>query len=230
LLPNALIRRTAFLARKKDLYRILGVNQKADSAKIKKAYRRAAKKYHPDISPKGEEKFKEVQEAYETLSNPEKKAVYDREISKKSVPHSSSFNYPEPLRARPSTFFDEIDEFFSTFEDFWMDRRHEFSGEWEEDHTDLLSLEIILTPSEAREGCEIPLKVPIWADCRRCLGIGFKEGLICGLCRGRGKERIQKEIRIVIPSGVRNGMQIRIPLKSRDLKRLNLIATLRVSQ
>jgi len=223
------------LARKKDLYRILGVNQKADSAKIKKAYRRAAKKYHPDISPKGEQKFKEVQEAYETLSDPEKKAVYDREMSKKSVPHSSTFNYPEPLktgplRTGPSTFFDEIDEFFSTFEDFWLDRRSGFSGEWEEDQTDLLHVEIILTPSEAKDGCEIPLKVPIWTDCTRCLGTGCKEGLICGLCRGRGKERIQKKIRITIPSGVRNGMQIRIPLKNRDLKRLDLIATLRVSQ
>ena len=223
------------MARKKDLYRLLGVNQKADSAKIKKAYRRAAKKYHPDVSPKGEEKFKEVQEAYETLSDPEKKAVYDREISKKAVPRPSSYNYSRPLRTGPlrtgpSSLFDEIDQFFSTVEDFWMDRWPEFSGEWEEDHADLLSLEIILTPSEARDGCEIPLEVPIWTDCRRCLGTGFNEGLICGLCRGRGKQRIQKKIRITIPSGVRNGMQIKIPLKNRDLKRLNLIATLRVSQ
>jgi len=218
------------LVRKKNLYRILGVNQKADSVEIKKAYRRAAKKCHPDISPKGEERFKEVQEAFETLSDPERKAAYDREISKRSVPHTSSFNYPEPLRTGPSTLFDEIDEFFSIFEDFWMDRQLEFSVEWEEDYADLHSLEIILTPSEARDGCDIPLKVPIWTDCRRCLGTGFKEGLICGLCRGRGKERIQKEIRITIPSGVRNGMQIRIPLKNRDLKRLFLIATLRVSQ
>ncbi len=217
------------MTRKKDLYRILGVNRKADSAKIKKAYRRAAKKYHPDISPKGEEKFKEVQEAYETLSNPEKKAVYDREISKKSVPHSSTFYYPEPLKTRPSSLLDEIDEFFSTFEDFWI-RRPEFSGEWAEGHTNLLSLEIILTPSEARNGCEIPLEVPFWTDCRRCLGTGFKEGLICGHCRGRGKERIQKKVRITIPAGVKSGTQIKIPLKSRDLKRLNLIATLRVSQ
>jgi molecular chaperone DnaJ len=215
------------LARKKDLYRILGVNQKADSVNIKKAYRRAAKKYHPDVSPKGEEKFKEVQEAYETLSDPEKKAVYDREISKRSVPHPSSGNYSQPLTTRPSSLFDEIDKFFSTFEDFWMDRRPEFSGDWERDHADLLSLEITLTPSEARVGCEIPLRVPFWTDCRRCLGTGLKEGLICGLCRGRGRERNQKKIRITIPPGARNGMQIRIPLRTRD-KRINLIATLRV--
>ena len=222
------------MARKKDLYRILGVNQKADSAKIKKAYRRAAKKYHPDVSPKGEEKFKEVQEAYETLSDPEKKAVYDREISKKLVPRPSSYNYSQPLRtgplrARRSSLFDEIDQFFSTVEDFWMERRPEFSGEWE-DHGDLPSLEIILTPSEARDGCEILLEVPFWTDCSRCLGTGFNEGLICGVCRGRGKERSQKKVRIAISSGVKNGMQIRIPLKDRELGEVDLIATLRVSQ
>jgi molecular chaperone DnaJ len=223
------------LARKKDLYRILGVNQKADSAKIKKAYRRAAKKYHPDVSPKGEEKFKEVQEAYETLSDPEKKAVYDREKSLKLVPHPGSYNYSQPLRTGPlrtgpSSLFDEIEEFFLTFEDFWMDRWPEFFGEWEEDHTDLLSLEIILTPSEARDGCEIPLKVPFWTDCRRCLGTGSKEGFICGFCRGRGKERIQKKVRITIPSGMRNGMQMRVSLRDRNSRGIDLIATLRVSQ
>ena len=223
------------MTRKKGLYRILGVNQKADSAKIKKAYRRAAKKYHPDVSPKDEERFKEVQEAYETLSDPEKKAVYDREISRKSVPRRSSYDYSQPLRTGPlrtgpSRLFDEIDRFFSTFEDFWMDRGSEFSGEWEEDYIDLLSLEIILTPSEARDGCEIPLEVPFWTDCRRCLGTGFKEGLICGLCRGHGKARVQKKIRITIPSGVRSGMQIRILLKDRKLGGVDLIATLRVSQ
>ncbi len=217
------------MARRKDLYRVLGVNQKADPAKIKKAYRRAAKKYHPDVSPKGEEKFKEVQEAYETLSDPEKKAIYDREIWKKSVPRPSSYNYSQPLRTRPTSLFEEIDEFFSTFEDFWMDRRPFFS-EWEEDHTDPLSLEIILTPSEARDGCEIPLTVSIWTDCRRCLGSGFKDGLICGVCRGRGKERIQEKIRITIPSGVKTGMQIRISLNDQKLRRIDLIATLRVSQ
>ena len=144
--------------------------------------------------------------------------------------YSNSYSYSQPLRTRPSSLLDEIDEFFSTFEDFWMDKRSEFSGEWEEDYTDLPSLEIILTPSEARDGCEIPLNVPFWTDCRRCLGRGFKEGLICGLCRGRGKERVQKQIRITIPSGVKNGMQIRIPLMDRNLTGVDLIATLRVSQ
>jgi len=64
----------------KDYYRILGVARSATVEDIKKAYRKLAHKYHPDVSkdPEGEEKFKEVAEAYETLKNPEKRAAYDQ--------------------------------------------------------------------------------------------------------------------------------------------------------
>lgn len=217
------------MARKKDLYNMLGVNQKADSAKIKKAYRQAAKKYHPDVSPKDEGKFREIQEAYETLSDPGKRALYDRDISGRSVPRPSPYGYSHPLRTRPSSVFDEVAHFFSTFEDFWMDRWPGFAGEREPSHTDLF-LDIILNPSEARKGCEIPLELPLLANCRRCRGRGYVTGLICGSCRGYGKEKIQKRIHITIPSGVKNGMRIRIPLRDPDLRRIYLVATLRVSQ
>ncbi len=223
------------LAKKKDLYRVLGVNRKADSTKIKKAYRTAAKKYHPDISPKSEEKFKEVQHAYETLSDPNKKAVYDLEIKKKSVPHSSSGKYsqpfrPAPLRPGPLYFFDEIDRFFSDMEDLWV-RRPGFLGDRGKESTDLLSVEITLTPSEASNGCEVPLEVPFWIACRRCSGSGFKKNFICGFCRGRGRVRSKRKVRIIIPSGLRNGIQVKIPIRSRESTGgVDLFATIRVSQ
>ncbi len=222
------------MAKKKNLYRVLGVNRKADSGKIKKAYRRAAKKYHPDISPKSEEKFKEVQEAYETLSDPEKKAVYDSEISEKSVPYSEPTSNSQGLRSTPVGrgplhLFDEIEQFFSELEDFW-NRRPDLSGDWEKEDSEFLSVEITLTPSEARNGCEIPLDVPFWTTCRRCSGLGFEKNLICGLCRGRGRVRIKRKIRIIIPSGVRNGIQLRIPLTDRESKGVHLITTIQVSQ
>src|SRR3982750_1940242 len=64
----------------KDYYAVLGVAREASPEDIKKAYRKLARKYHPDVSkePNAEERFKEVQEAYETLKDPEKRAAYDQ--------------------------------------------------------------------------------------------------------------------------------------------------------
>src|SRR5882724_1949319 len=63
----------------KDYYAVMGVDRKASAEDIKQAYRKLARKYHPDVSkePGAEEKFKEVGEAYETLKDPEKRAAYD---------------------------------------------------------------------------------------------------------------------------------------------------------
>ena len=69
------------MADKRDYYEVLGINKGADEAEIKKAFRGMAKKYHPDMNPgdkEAEAKFKEVNEAYEVLSNPEKKQRYDQ--------------------------------------------------------------------------------------------------------------------------------------------------------
>ena len=65
---------------KRDYYEILGVDKKASSAEIKKAYRKLVKKYHPDVNKESgaEEKFKEIQEAYETLSDESKRSAYDQ--------------------------------------------------------------------------------------------------------------------------------------------------------
>ena len=70
------------MATKKDYYEVLGVNKNATDEELKKAYRKLAKQYHPDANPdnkeEAEKKFKEVNEAYETLSNPQKRKMYDQ--------------------------------------------------------------------------------------------------------------------------------------------------------
>jgi DnaJ-class molecular chaperone len=215
---------------KKDFYKVLGVNQKAGPEKIKRAYRQAAKRYHPDVSPRHEEKFREVQEAYDTLSDPDKKALYDREILEKLSPaFSPQPYYPYPLRDHPSSLFDEIAPFLGRFEDFWVEEWSDFFRERKQSHQDL-SVEITLTPSEARRGCQVPLEIPIWVICRRCRGSGFVGELICGHCRGRGEERIEKNVKVTIPPGMRSGTEMKIPSGDVGLRRGDLIVTVKVDR
>ena len=214
---------------KKSFYKILGVDQRADPEKIKKAYRRAAKRCHPDISPKGEEKFKAVQEAYETLSDPEKRAVYDRDTLEKPVHVTNVYSspYSVPIRPRFDTF-DEIDEFFSPFERHWSREIYDFFDAGKR-RDDTFYAEIFLSPEEAKKGGRVSFKIPLLTDCTRCHGTGNVRGLICGLCRGRGEEKSERMITVTIPPGVKDGMKIRIPLNDPDLRRIELVATVRIS-
>jgi curved DNA-binding protein len=150
------------MAKKKDYYRTLGIKPDADLKTIKSAYRKLAKECHPDRHSSGkskvwEEKFKEVQEAYETLRDSQKRKQYDEEYL---MPISAT--YPG---------VDLVDE---SFEVFPFDY---FIPDWDEEliaenfamshfmHTE--DLEIILSPYEAKEGGILPIDLPAY------FGFGF---------------------------------------------------------
>ena len=210
---------------KKNFYKILGVNQEADPARIKRAYRRAAKRYHPDVSPRSEEKFKEVQTAYETLSDPEKKAAYDGQFMSKPYPRIKSSPHPD-LSSFSHHLFNQAEKLFSDMDGFWNNPFDSLFDTYGEDRGDL-RFEVILSPEEAAAGCEIPVEIPFSKECSRCHGTGRARGLICGLCRGEGRERLVEKIIIEIPSGVESGMVIRERIHLEGQER-NIILTLKV--
>lgn len=210
----------------KDYYEILGVHRDADPKEIKSAYRDAAKRRHPDISSESGEKFKELQEAYETLSDPVRRADYDRELLGRR-PSVAFHDYDIAPIERPHGLFDWVEGFFSGFGSLWGHFRVDPFQTGEKRPGDPV-LEIILSPEEARSGGDLPLDIPLRISCFRCHGTGTSRGLICGRCRGKGRVRITKRITVDIPSGVSDGMRSRVHFALPEGEEVNFVVAIRV--
>lgn len=210
----------------KDYYEILGVHRDADPREIKRAYRVAAKRRHPDTSSESGEKFKELQEAYETLSDPVRRADYDRELAGRR-PSVVFQDYDIAPRDRPHGLFDFVEDFFSGFGSLWDHFRIDPFQRGEKRRGDLV-LDIILSPEEARRGGDLPLDVPLRISCFRCQGTGTSRGLVCDRCRGKGRVRITKKITVDIPPGVSDGMKRRVHFDLPEGEEMDFVVAIRV--
>ncbi|MHC1636182.1 MAG: molecular chaperone DnaJ [Candidatus Methanospirareceae archaeon] len=199
---------------KKDYYEILGVDRNATQEEIKRAYRRLAKKYHPDLNkdnPKeAEEKFKEISEAYEVLSDPQKRANYDRFGHAGVDFGAGGFDWSKFTRFSDiedifGDFFADIFRDFgfgrrrgtSLFEEFFKSReRYREAGEYrraERGRDIVYELEIDL--EEAARGVEKEITVSKWERCWDCKGTGAEGGrfISCSACGGTGQiRRVQR--------------------------------------
>lgn len=174
---------------KRDYYEVLGVERGASDAELKKAYRRLATKYHPDRNPdnkEAEEKFKEANEAYEILSNADKRAAYDR--------HGHAGVDPN-MGAGAGGFgggnFSDI--FGDVFGDIFGGGRGA-SRNGPQRGSDL-RYNIELTLEEAVRGTTQSIRIPVAVTCKTCDGSGAKKGtspVKCTTCNGMGQVRMQQ--------------------------------------
>ena len=184
------------MAQKRDYYEILGVSKSASEDEIKKAYRKMAVKYHPDKNPdnkEAEEKFKEAAEAYEVLSNSQKKAQYDR------------FGHAGMGGAAGGGFGGggmNMEDIFSQFGDIFgggddspfgsfFNQGRSGGGRRQRRGTDL-RIKLKLNLEEIANGVEKKIKVKRHVACKSCSGNGSKNGTdlkTCGTCQGSGQVR-----------------------------------------
>src|SRR5215211_6964443 len=173
----------------KDPYKVLGVDKKASDDQIKKAYRKLAREYHPDTNPgdaSAEERFKDVQEAYSILSDPDKRRAYD---SGGGV-FGSGFD-PGNFREGFGGFGGGIGDILSDLFGGGGGRPGGGAGAGQPARGRDLETDVHVSFDQAMGGAQVPVSVPMSAPCPTCHGTGAKPGTsptVCSRCHGRGVE------------------------------------------
>ena len=176
---------------KRDYYEVLGVQKNASDDEIKKAYRQLAKKYHPDTSTEANatEKFKEVQEAYEVLKDPQKRSNYDK------------FGFQDPQsQGFGGSGFGDFSGFsgFGGFEDIinaFTGRGRSSSAQTQTAGRDL-QVSVTITFEEAAFGVQKEIKLNKYETCSKCNGLGAESSSdieTCPKCHGRGRIIVEQQ-------------------------------------
>ena len=171
---------------KRDYYEVLGISRNATEIEIKKSFRRLAMKYHPDRNPDDEQaeiQFKEVKEAYEVLSNSQKRQAYDQ------------FGHAGLNSGGGGGFADFGEAFGDIFGDIFGTASRGGGGQTRATRGSDLRYNLELTLEEAVHGTEIEIEVPTWVECKKCAGSGAKKGtepVTCTTCQGAGQVHMQQ--------------------------------------
>jgi molecular chaperone DnaJ len=231
---------------KVDLYKVLEVSKEAPQDEIRRSYRRLARKYHPDANPgdkEAEERFKEVQHAYEVLSNPEKRREYDE--------GPRTFFGSQGAGQPGGADFGDISDLLGGFGNLG-DIFGRASGTTQRTRVkgDNITVNVRLSFKDALNGVTTRVGVPVEEACGECRGTGAAPGTApltcpecggrgvqsrdqgffalstpcsrcggegriiekpCPVCSGNGRVRKNRQVKVRIPAGAKDGMKVRIP-------------------
>ena len=216
----------------KDYYKILGVDRGADDKTIKSAYRKLARKYHPDVNKGQDARFKEINEAYEVLSDPEKRRRYD------TLGPDWQQYAQQPGGPQPGGFTVEygdagdFSEFFRTiFGDLGArmggagrsgDVRTGAGGGFgdvfgrgfgrgtQRRRGEDVQASVEISLEEAFQGTRKSFALELDEPCATCHGSGNVGGKPCTSCHGTGWQRVRRDVDVKIPAGVRTGQKVRV--------------------
>src|SRR3954453_20658968 len=172
------------MARANDYYKVLGVDKKASQDDIKKAYRKLARRYHPDTNKDSgaEERFKQVSEAYDVLGDPEKRKKYDRGQSVFGGTNPFGGAGAGTTGADFGSFSDILSNIFNTTAGRGGARTRPAAERGRD-----LETTVTLSFEQAVEGAQVPVAVSTHAACNTCRGTGARPGtspIVCPVCQG----------------------------------------------
>jgi len=210
----------------KDYYQILGIKRDATEKEIKQAYRRLARKHHPDLNPgdkSAEAKFKEINGAYEVLSDPEKRKKYDRfgeqwQYAEQFDKAAERGDVRWDFNKGGTTFQygdmgdlgDVFSDLFSGFDTGARTRRPPQGALLDVDY----SIEVTL--EEAYHGSKRVIQLQTQEPCVACGSTGRVGNRVCTICNGAGVKMSPKRLEVKIPAGVEDGSRIRIAGEGRS--------------
>ncbi len=216
----------------KNYYEILGVTVDSSSAEIKSAYRKLARKYHPDINKETDaiEKFKDITEAYETLSDEKEREQYNtlkgffrteqtttssqkaeetyREAQSKSTKYQSKFEDCTPEKVQKKN-----DKSIIKTLKYWCAKlkKHKRTKDNQKPKKgDNITTDVTITPDEVITGSKRIINIRTTLSCPKCCGHRFVNGGKCTECGGKGDITRTKKITVTIPKGIKDGAKLRL--------------------
>jgi DnaJ-class molecular chaperone len=221
----------------KNYYLILGVPRNAAPGLVRSAFRELAKQYHPDRGAEADARaFRDVQEAYEVLSDPVRRARYDRVSGVRGRsgvetvgPRSED---PEPLIADPLPVTGDPETTRPSFEDLFERLLRNFGSAAipKGERAEPLDFQLILSPEEAEVGVRVPFEVPVLQSCLVCGGGGRSWFGACDDCDGEGRVVDRRLLHVRVPAGIRSGMVIEASMAELGVENLWLRLHVRVSR
>ena len=206
-----------------NYYLILNIPQDASRQQIKAAYREQAKRYHPDHYGPNSKPFRDIQEAYAVLSDPQKRRRHDRELSSTKIPVSrqkpSGQRLPiepiEPSPSRPPIMdLDDFEHYAPSYDEIFNQLQRNFFGAAhpKSEHAEALTVEVQLSPEQARCGGSVELDIPVESICPLCDGHGSVAFFECLHCAASGRISFKYPLILSYPAGIDNSYRLQTAL------------------
>ena len=213
-----------------NYYMILGIERGADPDQIKRAYRQAIKRYHPDKagSATDSRQFRQAREAYEVLSDIDRRRAYDAQLNREGIPVPITNLREDAVRRRRAwrAMRDTASPLEAFFEGLFPGYRRPDQRRPSRNRD--LYMEIVLTPEEARLGGTFPVAVPVVRPCPDCARGRYRERFDCPSCRGRGTVRSRREFGLEIPPQIPHGTTAMVSLGAIGLPDTRLSIDIRI--